>query len=39
MRQAVIVSPGRIEFRDIPVSVPGAHEMLELIRDAHSGKK
>ena len=28
MRQAVMVSPGRIEFRDVPVPVPGAGEVL-----------
>ena len=28
MRQAVMVSPGRIEFRDVPVPVPGFDEVL-----------
>lgn len=28
MRQAVMVSPGRIEFRDIPVPLPGVDEVL-----------
>ena len=28
MRQAVMVSPGRIEFRDVPVPVPEVDEVL-----------
>ena len=28
MRQAVMVSPGRIEFRNVPVPVPGSDEVL-----------
>ena len=28
MKQAVMVSPGRIVFRDVPVPVPGADEVL-----------